>query len=479
MSKPISKELTAHTEKSDLSPFFEPQSIAVVGSLKESFFGGYVVVKTLLKTGFKGEIYPVHPSHKEVLGLKVYNSIRDIPKKIDLVLIIINCRGVPKVMRECAEKGVKAVIVVADGFAERDEEGAKLQKEIVEIARQNAMRIIGPNTAGIANPLNGVIPNPYEPGYEKIKPGGIAICAQTGIINPQAFPYGDLRFGISKLCDLGNKCDVDECDILEYLEKDSSTQVISLYLESIRDGRRFLEISKRITLKKPVLILKSGRTKEGMRASVSHTGSLAIDDKIFDSACRQAGIIRLENFHELFELPKIFSLQPLPRGNRLGVISFTGAVGVLSIDEGIKYGLSMASISPNTLKKLGGIFPGLGKTIIDIGPAMVLSNNYIETYSNILKTVIKDKNIDCVFNVIWTGDSENFLEEYIKIYKDLKQKVPKTMATWIYGPRSSYIHEMSCKMEELGFPVFSNIETAIKAIGISFKYANWKGVKGK
>ena len=210
------------------------------------------------------------------------------------------------------------MIVVADGFAERDEEGAKLQNEIVEIARGAGIRIIGPNTAGIVNSDNGMILGPYEPGYKKVKPGSVAICAQTGMINPQAFPYGDLHYGVSKICDYGNKCDVDECDLLEYLESDPATKVITMYLESIRDGRRFLEISRRVSAKKPVLILKSGRTREGARVSASHTGALAVDDQIFSAACKQAGIIRLEKFREFFELPKIFSLQPLPRRKSAG-----------------------------------------------------------------------------------------------------------------------------------------------------------------
>ncbi len=179
-------------EKSNLSLFFEPKSVAVIGSMREGYFGGYVVIKTLLNAGFKGKIFPVNPSYQKVLGLKVYPSLKDIPEKIDLVFLIINRRAVPDMMRICADKGIKAVVVVADGFAERDEEGAKLQSEVLRFAKRAGIRILGPNTAGVANPANGFIPDPYEMGYEKVKVGGIAICAQTGMINPQAFPYGDL-----------------------------------------------------------------------------------------------------------------------------------------------------------------------------------------------------------------------------------------------------------------------------------------------
>jgi len=464
-------------KKSDLSFFFEPQSVAVIGSLREGYFGGYVVVKTLLNAGFAGKIYPVNPSYQEVLGLKVYPSIKEIPEKIDLALIMINRRSVPNVMRECATKEIKAVIVVADGFAERDEEGAKLQNEIVEIAREARIRIIGPNTAGIVNSANGLIPDPYEPGYEKVKPGAVAICAQTGMINPQAFPYGDLHYGVSKICDYGNKCDIDECDMLEYLESDPATKVITMYLESVRDGRRFLEISRRVTAKKPVLILKSGRTKEGAKVSASHTGALAVDDQIFSAACKQAGVIRLEKFREFFELPKIFSLQPLPKGNRLGIVTFTGGVGVLAIDEAAKYGLSVARLSPETAKKLNAIFPGLGKTVVDIGPPMAV-NNYMTIYSDILKTVLEDDHMDCLFNVIWTSPFKEFIEEYLKFYGEMQGNYQKTIATWIYGPSIPLVNELSSRLEDLGFPVFSDLEMAIKALGMAYQYSDRKKGEG-
>ena len=456
--------------KSDLSLFFEPKSVAVIGSLKEGYFGGHVVIKTMLNAGYTGKIYPVNPSYKEVLGLKVYPSIKDVPEKIDLAYIIINRRSVPSVIEDCGEKGINAAVVVADGFAERDEEGAKLQKEISEISKRAGMRLIGPNTAGVANPATGLIPDPYEMGYEKVKVGGIAICAQTGMINPQAFPYGDLHYGVSKICDYGNKSDVDECDMLEYLENDPSTKVITMYLESLRDGHRFLEISKRVASKKPVLILKSGRTKEGARVSSSHTGSLAMDDQIFSAACKQAGIIRLEKFRELFELPKIFDSQPLPNGNRLGIVTFTGAVGVLAIDEASKYGLLAAKLSSKTTAKLNAIFPGLGKTVVDIGPPMAVEN-YMNLYSEILKTVLAEDSIDCLFNVIWTSPFEGFVEDYLKFYEEMRDKYQKTVATWIYGPSIPLINDMSSRMEDLGFPVFSDLETAMKALGIAYRYS--------
>jgi acyl-CoA synthetase (NDP forming) len=457
-----------------LSSFFEPESLAVIGSLREGFFGGRVVVQALLNAGFKGKIYPVHPSYKEILGRKVFSSIKDVSAKVDLALIITGNQAVPDLLRECAEKGVKAAIVVSDGFAERDEKGAILQREIVEIARQEGIRILGPNTAGVANPRIGLTTSPYLAGYDQIKAGGIAIGAQTGMINPQAFPYFDLHYGVSKICDFGNKCDVDECDLLEYLGRDPATKVIALYLESVGDGRRFLNVSREISASKPVLLLKSGRTKEGARVSASHTGSLAANDQIFSAACKQAGVLRLEKFNDLFEIPKLFASQPLPKGNRMAIISYTGAVGVLATDEGATYGLTVPSLSPHTASKLHAIFPGLGMTIVDIGPLMVVARDSDSFYQEILATVLEDDHVDCLFNVLWAGPMEGSSEIYFKTYEVLKRNHSKPIATWIYGPRSPLISTLGQRLEDLGFPVFSDLEMAVKALGMAWQYARRK-----
>lgn len=466
-----------HLSNSDLSLFFEPRSIAVIGSLKEGLFGGFVVIKSLLNAGYTGEIFPINPASRVVLGLKVYPSISEVSSRIDLALIMINARAVPKVMRECAEKGVKAIVVVSDGFAERDEEGARLQTEVVEIAREWGIRIIGPNTAGIVNTSNGLNPCPYEAGYYKLKEGAVAICAQTGMSNPQAFPYPNLAFGVSKICDFGNKCDLNECDMLEYLEKDPKTKVISMYLESIQDGRRFLEISKRIISQKPVLILKSGRTRAGVRASASHTGSMAVDDKIFEAACSQAGILRLEAFNELFELPKIFALQPLPKGNRLGIVSYTGGVGVLATDEGAKYGLRITILTPRTQEMLNTIFPGLGMMPVDIGPMAPVTKDFLALYPKILRAVMADKNVDALFNVLWMDATGKSTSAYIEAYEEVKGRYSKPLVSWIYGPNRRLVAELTERLEDLEFPVFSDPETSIKAMGLALRYAQMKGRK--
>ena len=455
----------------DLSFFFDPRSIAVIGSFRENFFGGHVIVKSLLNGGYKGKIFPINPAYQEVHGLKVYPSLKDVPQEVDLAMVMINARSVAGIVRECARKGIRAMIVVSDGFAERDEEGARLQKELLDIAGEEGIRIMGPNTAGVVNTANGFNPSAYDAGYYRIKKGPIAIGAMTGMTNPQAFPYPELHFGVSKICDFGNKCDVDECDLLEYLAEDPDTGVISMYLESIRDGRRLIKIARTVTKTKPVLVFKSGRTKEGARASASHTGAMAVDDKIFDGLCRQSGILRLEEFKDLFEIPKIFASQALPKGGRLGIVTITGAVGVVIIDEGVKYGVSLTTLSGETRQTLDGIYQGLGTMPVDIGPMMAAVKNPLEIYSRVVEAVAVDCNVDMLINVVWANPTEVIFSSYLKGYERIKDRIKKPIATWVYGPSSEGAVDMAKRVEHMGFPVFTSPEKCIQALGLLYRYA--------
>jgi acetyltransferase len=458
--------------QSDLHVFFDARSVAVIGTFREGWFGGTVVIKSLRNAGYKGQIYPVNPNYKEAQGLRVYPSVIDINDRIDLALIMIKAPNVPQVLRECAEMGAKAVIVVADGFAERNQRGVMLQREIVDIANRTGIRIIGPNTAGIVNTANGLNVCPYDAGYYKLRKGSVAVCAQTGMTNPQAFSYNDLQYGVSKICDFGNKCDVDESDLMEYLVKDPETSVISMYLESITNGRRFLDVASRVAPEKPVLLLKSGKTKEGALASVSHTGSLAVDDRIFEAACNQAGALRLERLNDLFEMPKMFAYQPLPQGNRMGIITITGGVGVLSIDESAKYGLALTKLNTRTRSFLNDMFKNLGEIPLDIGPPAAAINDFPDRYPDIFNAVMADENMDCLFSTLWVDHAGRLVEKYENAYKRIKGMNRKPVATWLYGPNPRVVAELRQRIEKLSFPVFRGPENAIKALGLALKFSN-------
>lgn len=466
----------AFEREGGLTCFFDPKQVAVVGSFRENYFGGYVVIKSLLEAGFSGTVYPVNPRYEEVQGIRVYASLKDIPERVDLVLVMINAQSVPQIIEECGELGVKGVVVISDGFAERDARGGRLQDEVVAMARDRGMRIIGPNTAGLLNTANGFNPAAYEAGYYKFRKGPVAIVSQTGMINPQSVPYPEHRFGVSKICDLGNKGDIDECDLLEYLAADDETGVISLYMEGVRDGRRFLQTCRRVTGKKPVLVLKAGRTKAGARATASHTGSMAMDDSVFDAACRQGGLLRIERFNELFILPKIFASQPLPRGNRLGILSITGGVAAMAVDKAAECGLELGGLGPETSGMLEEIFQGLGRMPVDIGPMVAAVEAGFSLYPRILNALMADGGADCLLNLLWANASGNIIAHYLEAYAAVRGRYEKPLVTWVYGPETRLIREVSDHLEDMGFPVFSEPETCVKALGLALRYSKTRGI---
>jgi len=458
-------------EKKRVDRFFNPRSVAVIGSFREGYFGGYVMVRSLLKAGYGGAIFPVNPGYREVLGIRVSPSLREIPGPADVAVVMINARSVPSILTQCADSGIRSVVVVSDGFAERDAEGARLQAEMVSLARRLGLRIIGPNTAGVVNTANGFNPCPYEAGYDTIPQGVTAICAQSGMVNPQAVTYPDMRFGVSKVCDFGNTCDVDSCDMLDYLAEDGETGVISMYLESVRDGRRFLDSARRAAARKPVLILKSGKTGEGARASESHTGSLAVDDRIFDGVCSQAGILRLERFRDIFEMPKVFASQELPSGNRVGILTVTGGVAVMAIDEFLRQGLSLARLGDAESESLEAIFKGMGKNPVDMGPMMAAVPNGFDLYPKMLDTIIQDENVDALFAVLWANPAGNILSRYVETFEELKDRCRKPVAIWIYGPDAGVTAALGERLEQFGFPVFDTPEKCIRALGLACRFA--------
>ena len=282
--------MKAH-DRGVLRAFFEPSGVAVIGSLREGWSGGYGVIENLLHFGFAGNIYPINPSYSEVLGMTAYPSVNQVTEAIDLAIVIIPPPAVPAVIEQCAQKGVKAAIIVSEGFAEASKEGAKLQEQVVGIAHRTGIRIVGPNTIGIANSANGLVTDPYPTGYNRIRRGTIAYGAQTGIMGAQALALEDCAYPISKMCDFGNKCDANEVDFLNYLVNDPETKVIALHLEDVRDGQQFMDAARKVAAQKPVLVLKPGRSEPGAKALASHTGSLAGNDQGYDNAFRQAGII--------------------------------------------------------------------------------------------------------------------------------------------------------------------------------------------
>ncbi len=457
---------------------FHPASIAVAGSLREARFGGFVTVSNLLRFGFAGRIYPVNPQYREVLNLPVFPSVRDIPEPVDLVVTMAGAAAVPGIIADSVQNGARAAIIVSDGFSERGQEGKRLQQEVTRIARAGGLRLIGPNTIGVANPAVGLITTPYRVTYDRMISGGIALCAQTGLIGPQNMPLEETHYGWSRMCDFGNKCDIDEIDLLDYLAEDPDTKVIALHLEVIREGRLFLRKAREVSARKPVVVLKPGRTPQSRRAMASHTGSLAGEDRVYDAAFRQAGVIRVDSFRELIDVPKVFASQPLPRGHRLAIVTISGAAGVMGIDVAAASGLALARLSPATLEKLAAISPVLAGNPVDLGPglpAYQVPGGIAARLPAMIEAILNDKGVDCLAIACPWGVRGKIAE----VFGPMVRRQMKTMAVWVAGPSLAIAAEMNREFESIGLPTYPDGDAAIKALSMAVRYAGIReGLRG-
>jgi acyl-CoA synthetase (NDP forming) len=455
--------------KKDISAFFEPRAVAVFGSLKDNGAPGYGAIKNMLDFGFTGKIYPVNPSQGEVLGLTAYSSLAEVTGPVDLAMVIIPPAAVPGVIEQCAQKGIKAVIIGTEGFAEAGEEGAVLQRQVLDIAHRSGLRIIGPNTIGTLNTANGLATVPYHVGYKKFLKGGIAYCGQTGLISAHSHPMGPQAYPLSKLCDFGNKSDVNEVDLLEYLSNDPETKVIVMELEDVKDGRKFVEAARKTTARKPVLVFKPGRSQAGAKAAASHTSSLAGDDKVYDGAFKQAGVLRLSNWLEFWEIPRVFASQSLPRGNRTAILSISGGGGIVAADTAAEAGLNIANFTDATVRKLAKLSPRLANNPVDYGPLTTVVDDPVAITEEIISLVLSDEAVDCGSLMIYGG-----VEGTAEMLCRVKQNTPKPITVWLFGPVPSVTEELHYRLASLGLAAYLDQETSIKALGIAVAYSRIK-----
>lgn len=335
----------------DLKPLLEPKSIAVIGASRDPTKIGHVILKNLVEGGFSGQVYPVNPSAEVILYQHSFASVKDIPSPVDCAIIVTPVPAVTKVLQECADKGVKSAIIITSGFAEVG--NVQGEEEIKRIAKESGMAVIGPNCMGLLNTATRV-DSVFNPVYKLGRPksGEIAFISQSGAVGAAVMDLAaKMGVGVSLFVSYGNAAVVTETDLLEYLRDDPKTKVIAMYIEGVRDGRRFLEVAKEITRRKPIILIKAGKTQAGTKAAASHTAALAGDYQVYSAAFKQAGIIEVESLTDLFDYSKIF-LQPFPSGDRVGVITNGGGVGVLTTDWISAHGLKMASFSDATSQAL-------------------------------------------------------------------------------------------------------------------------------
>lgn len=417
-----------------LKTFLEPRSVAVIGASQTPGRGGYGVVENLLNWKFDGPVFPINPAAENILGLQCYHSIASVPEAVDLAVIVVQPHLVTDAVKECAQKGVKSVVVISGGFGDSGDEGKRKERNIVDIAKQASMRIVGPNTQGIFNPFKNLVTAYMPMSFENILRGDISFVAQTGVF------FTGFNLGLCKSIDLANMCDVDHAEALEYLGDDFETKVIVLHIEEIRDGTRFMDIAKRVTQKKPVIAIKTGRSPEGAKAVATHTGSLAGSDETYSAAFKHVGIIRAQHIDELRDLGRTFATLPLMKGKRIGIISYSGAAGILAADACFDHGLNVANLSENSLKALRAITPLWAQLMnpVDIWPA-VLTHGAQKAYEIGIDTLFQDENVDGVLCNYITAERSAPLD-ITDIIKRTAKIYHKPLVLWTAGRGEDPIH---------------------------------------
>ncbi|MBW1709043.1 MAG: CoA-binding protein [Deltaproteobacteria bacterium] len=330
--------------KESLEAIFKPRSVAIVGASNNPRRWGNETMRNMLTGRYRHKLYPINPSEDEVLGVKCYPSLSNVPGKIDLAIIVINASLVPEVIQECIDKKVKGGVVITAGFAELGSEGAKFQRKLAQESKQAGFNFIGPNCLGIWS-SEGNVNTVY---WDEILPlkGPVSFISQSGTLGEYfAKTAKKFGFGISKFVSCGNQACVNFIDLLEYFGDDPETKVIAGYVEDVGDGRRFLEVASAVTAKKPILIYKAGSTEAAARAARSHTAAIAGNLEFFDAACRQAGVIRWQNFLEMFYMAEALGYQPLPRGNRVAVMSSGGGFCVTAAEACTQLGLELPEMT--------------------------------------------------------------------------------------------------------------------------------------
>jgi len=464
---PVTLEVSLPDTKS-LSPFFVPRSVAVIGASFTPSKPGHEVIRNIQANEFSGKLYLVNPKGGELLGLPVYPSVDALPEGIDLAIIILPAKETPQGIRDVAAKGVKYVVLSAGGFAEVDEYGAQVQQEIIDILKEKAVHALGPNTSGHTSTPHQFTSTFFPLG--KIRRGPVSYIAQTGNFATHSMKYiltGE-HFGVSRVIGLGNKIDVEESAALQYLADDPETKAVVMYLESLKYPRRFLEVARKVTPFKPVVLLKGGATEAGKHAAVAHTAAMASEDRLVDGMLRQAGIVRIFDYTDLILMGKAFSMLPLPRGNRVSFLAPSGAMLVCLSDLCVRLGLEVPELEPEAVRRLQEIsLPFIRmRNPVDIwAAASVKGVEY--GYREGMETVLKDPNIDAVVPILLlsriTGiPSYDFIIDLAKKYPD------KPILVSASGDKEC-MDECKTYLEPRGIPMFPEIEQPFKVLSILYR----------
>ncbi len=413
---------------------------------------GYNIFRNLLAHGYRGKLYPVNPGAAQIQGVKAYRDILEITDEIDEAVIIIPAQHTPAVIRNCCEKGVKFIVNEAAGFAETGAAGLALEREIAATLQRYGTRMLGPNCSGLINTHQRMVQSLGIVG--PLQPGNIGVIAQAGVY-ASGLLWGfrrSLGFGI--ICTVGNKLDLNETDILQYLGTDDNIAVIAMYLEDIKAGRRFVDVAREITAKKPVVVLKGGRTEIGRKTAASHTASIAGQYEIYKAAFKQSGIIPAESYRDLFNITKAFAKQPLPQGAGVLIISYTGAMGVTATDTCYEQGIRLAGLSEDSLERLKKIVPPY---VTAKNPVDLTFDQTPQQVADIIDICSRDEDVGGVVIVI----QAEIADRYADIIGQVNLRGKPLL---ISIPARNFVIEPAIRLEQMGFPVYDAPETAVTVL---------------
>jgi acetate---CoA ligase (ADP-forming) len=451
-----------------LDALLKPRSIAVIGASRRPNTIGYQILDNLLKHGFMGAVYPVNPTVSSVHSVRAYATVGDIPDPVDLAVIVVPKQHVVEVARACGEKGVQGLVVISAGFREIGGKGAERELALMEIVHEFGMRLVGPNCMGVLNSAPEVSMNAtFAPTMPPT--GKVSFMSQSGAMGVTILDYAkEYGIGVSQFVSVGNKPDVSGNDLIEYWASDERTGVILMYVENFGNPRHFTKLAREITRKKPIIIVKSGRSLAGARAATSHTGSLSGGDVAIDALLTQSGVIRVDTVEELFDLAMAFSHQPIPRGNRVAIVTNAGGPGIIIADACEANGLEVAELSAATREKLAAHFPEEASLT---NPVDMIASATPQSYRVAIQAVLADPEIDAVIATFVPPlgvRQEDVAEAIVHV---VEQQSEKPVLAVLMGREG--LPQGLAELQRAGIPGYRFPESAARALGAMYRHRRW------
>ena len=448
--------------------FFAPKSVAIVGASDNPKKFGHVILKNYLDMGFSGKIYPVNPKAESILGIKCYKSVLDVRDDIDSAIIVVPPQVANEALKECVKKKIEAVVMITAGYRETGGAGVSREEELKSIIRDTKTRVVGPNCIGIYDSF-GRIDTLFLPDYKLKRPraGDIAFISQSGAFALSILDWAATEeIGISRFVSYGNRADVDEIELLNYLSDDKKTKAIAVYLEGVKNGRDFLSCLKKVAAKKPVVILKAGKSASGTKAVQSHTGSLAGSYEVFRGAIRQGGAVEAENTEELFDFCRVLAYQPAAKGNRIAVVTNGGGFGVMCADSIERCGLSLAEFSKDTVEGVKCVMPKEYSSVHN--PLDLIGDADVKRYEVAIDKVIKDKNVDGII-IVTLLQTASLGPEIVDVIASANERSRKPIVVSASG--GEYTQLLLRSLEKDGIPAYPSPDRAVCAMKTIIEYS--------